>query len=75
MKAIVFFEGKEVCQVECDKHVQFDNGVIFSLNDVIVGSFSEGYCFVIDQNKNERWYVSEADIHNLQRPCNTNNTF
>ena len=70
MKAIVFFEGKEVCQVECDKHNQFDDEIVFYLNDVIVGSFCYGYCFVIDQNKNERFYVTEEDIHNLQRPTN-----
>ena len=48
MKAIVFFEGKEVCQVECDRHVQFGGQVTFYLNDEIVGDFCEGYCFVID---------------------------
>ncbi len=47
MKAIVFFEGKEVCQVECDRHDQFGNEITFYLNDVIVGSFSDGYCFSI----------------------------
>ncbi len=70
MKAIVFFEAKEVCRVEFDRHERLDNEFNFYLNGVIVGSFCYGYCFVIDQNKNERFYVTEADIHNLQRPSN-----
>ena len=47
MKAIVFFKGKEVCQIECDRHENFDNQLTFYLKDELVGDFRDGYCFCI----------------------------
>jgi hypothetical protein len=46
-EAIVYFEGKEAYQVKCDRHFELDEQVTFYLNDEVIGSFKEAFCFSI----------------------------
>jgi hypothetical protein len=52
MKAIVFFEGKEVCQVEYDYvKRQYDGLLEFYLNEKKVADFTIGYSYLIIPEK------------------------
>ena len=59
MKAIIFFEGKEVCQVEYDRVTNFAGQLDFFMGKEMIAFFAKGHSYLVIA---EKIPLTEAEI-------------
>jgi hypothetical protein len=72
MKVKMYFEGKEVCDIECDSYLTTNNGeekefksIDLFLKNQIIGHFDSKYSFIIDNHIEIKPEINHTVLQNI----------